>query len=1126
MKILTENDWKHFFEKNNGLLFESLTLMLLQFLHPNCEWKRTPPSWDGKRDFFTDISKDNLIKIKHWVECKCWSKSLSIDAIAATLVVGVAKDASIITFFSYSPLTENTKKYLALFKQRTSIQINIYDDYKLEDLILLCYKSEMFQDRIIQFFPSMQNKIRMYTTKNDVISVRQFFTNPYGNDQSKEDGKRYYRVNDLVTVNYMLENLSVEKEAEITIESGYSPLRYKHLKSLNSDQSACMKKLMLLPSEITILQYVYKISEYKKNIQMPILYLQHCGKYLAYQNKTLICKWLADTPLIGSNYIRICDDITRAFKSKGNISASIDVIYGSSGTGKSRLIREISDNAILEGYKVFRFNGEYKLSECIDWLRSCVSALYALPQLNCDISTMFLDVDTDKCPSHVTTILYDKSFNIFNYIKDCVFLLIDLAKEHNLSLFFDNVQFFDDATIEIIDFLVTQLELCHDCNLKLILGFNTDFLFPKMDAKSLFSRLQLLHKDRKGELNLYFVDGFTEGQAEIYIRQCLLCDNLQNKAEFNHVIKFLIQKTSTLPVAIEQTLFYLEQRGAIEKINSYFIVNDLNKFHQTVRDVPPSLKLILAKRWEIISQNIPTHDHIREYLCVISLLREAKLKFLYDYHANLEVIDNMVDIGLLKQSETGAYILYHSTVNIFFTDIFKKDRPKYTPKLAKTIEEYGWKDIYPAQFVISKGSTAMKTELMTFAVNLLLRKAVPKELQMDFNYIIETSIFRDSLVEISSELLDAICIICYHGQVYEDYKKAVQRYEHFFNDFWSSKKQCLAFGEIYAEFTREYSSLIILLREDILCINLVDSILHKWEKLEFSSKASSLRMYGLLLTRKCAALKSLNRTQEAIDVAEEGLKIAESISDDELYIRICFDYGYIYYNTYPNIPNVCIYWGRAFDKFEQSSCPSAKKMLGKVYFHMTLVHAMNHRYEEALSLSDIVLRFFEMDTKTPYHDLRIYLLRAIIAMICPQINISAKSELDKAEDLCIVHNSTKVYFKCLSLKAKYFFLSGDNDNTSLYAQRALIEIYKFVSDENIENKYEELIYDLFFMFRLTSQEHDAVSNTLDVVFSLHLKKKIHIMINQPTNVLVQVKEEYRTMSCMTDPERKIYFIQP
>lgn len=115
MKYLLPQYWKRFLDNNDGKLFEKLCLHLLKFMYPTEEWHQTQNSWDGKKDFFADISVGGISQIKCWAECKCHTDNLSIDVISSTLVVGTLENAGIIIFFSYSPLNENASEYLTFF---------------------------------------------------------------------------------------------------------------------------------------------------------------------------------------------------------------------------------------------------------------------------------------------------------------------------------------------------------------------------------------------------------------------------------------------------------------------------------------------------------------------------------------------------------------------------------------------------------------------------------------------------------------------------------------------------------------------------------------------------------------------------------------------------------------------------------------------------------------------------------------------------------------------------------------------------------------------------------------------------------------------------------------------------
>ena len=136
MDILTENLWEKFIDqrtqKFDGTKFEQLIGIILKRGFKG-KWTQTKASWDDAHDFCEIRLWDNH---KRWAECKMYHSSLGTHVFAKTLVLAVNKDIDIIYIFSYSPLVKNAFVHLGDFAQKSGKKIQVFDDVKLEMLIL------------------------------------------------------------------------------------------------------------------------------------------------------------------------------------------------------------------------------------------------------------------------------------------------------------------------------------------------------------------------------------------------------------------------------------------------------------------------------------------------------------------------------------------------------------------------------------------------------------------------------------------------------------------------------------------------------------------------------------------------------------------------------------------------------------------------------------------------------------------------------------------------------------------------------------------------------------------------------------------------------------------------------
>lgn len=118
---------------NKGILFEDLVEKLLVAMFPVGSWRRTPQSYDKKRDFV--FPAEEYLPEKKWAECKNYSKNLSLNVIAPTLIMAAIEKIDSILFFSYSELNENALKNLVQYSKLRGMEIKVFDGNLLDALV-------------------------------------------------------------------------------------------------------------------------------------------------------------------------------------------------------------------------------------------------------------------------------------------------------------------------------------------------------------------------------------------------------------------------------------------------------------------------------------------------------------------------------------------------------------------------------------------------------------------------------------------------------------------------------------------------------------------------------------------------------------------------------------------------------------------------------------------------------------------------------------------------------------------------------------------------------------------------------------------------------------------------------
>lgn len=148
MRNLVPEFWSEF--KQDGKLFEKLVGELLSCKYKGITFLHTGGPHDGGKDFKTSIPflPDSYAEV--WAECKYHQDSLPFNEISTTLLMAYIENAKKILIFTYSPVNKNFNMNMARYRERTKLEVSVYDDVALEALIFK-HKDDI---RFNRYFPN------------------------------------------------------------------------------------------------------------------------------------------------------------------------------------------------------------------------------------------------------------------------------------------------------------------------------------------------------------------------------------------------------------------------------------------------------------------------------------------------------------------------------------------------------------------------------------------------------------------------------------------------------------------------------------------------------------------------------------------------------------------------------------------------------------------------------------------------------------------------------------------------------------------------------------------------------------------------------------------------------------
>lgn len=655
MRYLSPEYWKNF--KRDGKLFEQLSKVLIEYEYHQRDFYIVGGPNDGGKDVLKDVPLLGNYRTQIWAQCKFYHSTLSFDDVSFTLLMAYLKNTNQILIFSYSRVSDTFLDNLNEYIARTAKDVILYADEELEDLILK-HQVKLLEEHQ-EFFDKFPH-------------VRYTALDPFRTDyQLYIDGRRITVNESTISLNSICElvitvtNKTPDSRGfTITCLNDGTSLKY-HFLNVNTDKNCTIQ-----PNHTVTFKYYIKLKHGVDKTRLPAFELLYDSKKIKIQtNKKLNCRWLADTALIGNFYYNALHRINSAIKYP---HFHMVFIYGKSGTGKSRLIKEAETECVRSCKRMIRIDSEKKDISCKKWLDLLCSQMTLLPMFHENVTVL---CDTDELTmEYAAKILYDDSFNIAEeWVKIAKFLSL-LMENDKFVLAFDNIQHFDMMTLKILDYLISLLKYSHTES-DILLGINTDYIYKNSEFDKFFNKLKYASGNDPEFYTEVRVEGFTQCDSELYIRECLSyqaddADMIQ--IDYEKAIKKIAGYCGDNPFYIQQYLLYLYQNEIISRSrNTLYYFRDVQKFLKSFNEIPQSIESLISERERLLLTKL-TEDTANQYMQVIFLMNMTKSfpeVMYYDLIGNHALLDHLLNLGFVA-IEDGAIVPIHSFFAIYYSSHF------------------------------------------------------------------------------------------------------------------------------------------------------------------------------------------------------------------------------------------------------------------------------------------------------------------------------------------------------------------------------------------------------------------------------------------------------------------------
>ncbi|MBO5478757.1 MAG: ATP-binding protein [Clostridia bacterium] len=682
MKFISKEKWKELLEENlkkvhegvfsdcqqglnKGIKFEILVEYLLEqmFLGDGIVFTGTKTSHDGNKDFWA-IDETNEV---WWAECKNYSKNISLLTLAPTLILAEINNAQHLLFFSYSKLNTNLKRRIGQYAYEHSKEVYLYDDEVLE--ALLFYYD---QNRLKKLLKIPSEEELCFDTEIEHIFWNEINAKAvdykYFNGDYEIDNLHVGEVYDLNTV---LINRNIHNSYQVCISVIEHPDNY-YFDFLSDDseiKSAHHEKtLEVKPNQILLVKTIVKIVKFKEKLQLPQLTIKVKRSDTVIKESDSVvtsycCLSTKKDVLIGKDYENLLGKFKQLCLNKNQVSGLL--VYGSSGTGKSRILEECVTILLKSNYRILKFAGFGSDSSWKNVVREIAFSLFEISEeLENDIGYDVSEIINPK----IKEPLKEKIIEFISILKNNSSIQVNIEEYYQIiyeklskgkyAIIIDNLQSYNT---EIIPFIIKMIHFFgskqNPSSLVLVFAINTSLIFDK----KYFDFISEFENVNGDNINTHLIcqqiRGFADEKSAIVYLKTLLC--LDDYPLNLSALRKILEKTSLKPKYIEQVANYLLQIGCVTIDNRQGLIQEQNRLESELRKIPLSYETLFQKTYNmILAQNFEKRQNYKNIVSILYLFSELDERLIEVLNLDKETAMILEKHDIIRNIERGGNICY------------------------------------------------------------------------------------------------------------------------------------------------------------------------------------------------------------------------------------------------------------------------------------------------------------------------------------------------------------------------------------------------------------------------------------------------------------------------------------
>ena len=1002
----------------DGFAFEDIIDELLKVMFPTEKYVHTKKTRDGGKDFVC-ITQNHE---EYWAECKNYESNLATSDVAKTFVMAIAEDVKKVMLFSVSPFTEIAIQEISSYTEKINYEIKLYDGAALNALMFQYINEINLSDDFKMKFQLSYHAESQLTVFSSVIK----------NNYQNESAESFFCIGDLLTYTFYFKN-NTDHAIDVTLCMKDCQIPEELL--LITDMADLQDTMLTIEAGSYVKRsYTFRIINFRQNLCLFGVSYSINGETYFLRGKNIKCEWIAEVPLLGEGRQHL-QNLREHFIESNELS--LINVYGNSGVGKSRLIREIRNTYEDLNKKIIFIPVQNTSDNGKVFIRKLVSLIKNLPYLpgeNIQVNSKEL----------VYQILYNSKYDMEKNFEE-IFFFIHKALEgkQKIIVAIDDLQFGDSLLIKAVKNILRTANR----NLVMITGFNKDYLFSGTNADQLFKTIKA-YANTEYNQNIE-LGNFDSTIAKEYINNCLDRNLLYNN-RLEKTIDLFVQNCGTNPLVLHQTILYLEQKRILEKVGDSFFVSDIEVFHQIIQTLTPELRDVLRERHKLIKENFSSNAYIHylTFMIILSVFRKITPKMYYSLFTgeSEEYLHQLLTLGLIKYNDDGDLTFYHQKLEIFYYE-FPSNELNGT-----NIKEFV--ERIPNNFFIEKFVISEKLDEISqheFEQALLCIDTV--EYGIEYRFV--TAIFsRINDFNISKE--DFLKVMeCYYRVVqrHKGIRYKISEYEKKVHDLIKNTKKYKGYAELSWRITLTCVNALIQLHLNESALEILESFESHIPEFDCNENKRK-NIQSALYNRFGVIYTTYNNVAKADSYLRLALKLGRETGDKYKIIEAYSDYGSLYYDKKGKVRKTYKYWNKLFSLYKKTKGERYEYLMPKCYYHKIYVFLLQHKYRKADRLLKEYKSLYWGETEGHYK-IKIIFMNIVLEMLKSKNPVKADLDeiimlIDRVEDECIFNGTVREYYKVFYLKAIYFlFFKQEYEKAYENFQITFKEIMGFDMDSDI-----------------------------------------------------------------------------